>query len=239
MPMHFRRFVAIFVLVLLGGVLAACGAEDDDSTPAATVAPTTAPVETEVVSTPEPTVAVTTPVASPVASPAATPIVATAISATEAATPILATAISATEVATPAVVVEAESTPLADEVARPLVVAEEPEPTLAPMVEIAGTLTLDGRAQQDYTLSDAGCVGLGEWRQLKPGAQVIVRDASGTVVDIAELEAHDTADACMWAFAIEVPPANYFSVSIPMITEVWFDQNDPAVTSGELELFVP
>lgn len=260
--MDIRRLFAICALILVGGILVACGADDEDAEPTATTAPTTAPIEADA----EPTAAMTDEVAD--ASPAATPAMA---DATPAATPAMADATPVGEIeaspiaspgaspvaspdaspvaspvtdgladmegeATPAALVDSEaaapSQPLEEE-------ADEPEPTEVPMAAIAGTLTLDGREQQDYSISSDGCVGLGEWRQLKPGTQVIVRDATGTVVDIATLESRDSDNACSWSFAIDVPGADFFSVSIPMVTEVWFDQNDPSVQSGELELFVP
>lgn len=219
--MPLRRLFAIFALVLVGGILVACGSEDDDATPTATIAPTVAPIETEAVATETETIA---PDATPVASPGATPVV-DAVSPE--ATPELGLYTGSEE--------DLMKTPQV----QPPLVATAIEPTAVPMAEVAGRLTLDGRAQQDYTISDEGCVGLGEWRQLKPGAQVIVRDATGTVVDIATLDGDGASDDCVWTFAIDVPGADFFSVSIPMVTEVWFDQNDPAVTSGELELFVP
>lgn len=213
--MHIRRLFAIATLILIGGLLAACGSEDEDTEP--TAAPTV------VESTTEPTDAATEELddATPLASPAATPVSA------------VATVDADDE--------SADATPEASAVV-PIVAEDEkawPEATEVPMTELSGTLTLDGRIQQDYTLSEEGCVGLGEWRQLAPDTQVVVRDASGTVVDIAALEGQDSGDACAWSFAVEVPAADFFSISIPMVTEVWFDQNDPAVQSGELELFVP
>lgn len=193
--MHFRRFVAICSLILIGGVLAACGS-DDDASPTATKSMPTAAAESRV--TP-PGADATPEAATPVADMAATPKVMSTVSAT------------------------------------PDAVQTETPVTLVPMT---GTLTLDGREQQDYTLTDEGCVGVGEWRMLKPGAQVIVRDAAGTVVDVAQLEAGD-ADTCAWSFALDAPASDFFSVSIPMVTEVWFSADDAAVQSGEIELTVP
>lgn len=227
--MHIRRFFALCSLILLGGILVACGAEDDPD-PTATVAPTIAPAET---ATDEATIAATEVASMPEASPAATPV--TAVEGD--ATPVM-----------PATPATDDATPVTEDVAAPAVLpagsgenasTPEAEAEPVPMNAISGTLTLDGRAQQDYTLSNEGCVGLGEWRQLKPGTQVIVRDATGTVVDIATLESADAGDACMWSFDLDVPGADFFSVSIPMVTEVWFAQDDSAVQAGEIELFVP
>lgn len=226
--MHIRRLFAIGALILIGGILAACGSEDEDTQP--TPAPATritSDQEAEIEPTATEAATEESAASTPMASPAATPVT----------------------VATPDVEIvtvtdeSSDATPEADAVV-PIIAAEEdagasPASTEVSMVELSGTLTLDGRIQQDYTLTEEGCVGLGEWRQLEPGTQVIVRNASGTVVDVAALEKSVTEDDCAWSFAVSVPAADYFSISIPMVTEVWFDQNDPAVQSGELELFVP
>lgn len=213
--MQFRRFFAILTLVLVGGILAACGSEDEaDPTPEPTQAatepgPTTA-IEPTAEATAEPTKATASPMASPAASPVASPVT--------------------------------ESTPMSDSTTDivPMPAGDTEATTVeTPMQDLEGTLTLDGREQVDFTLTDEGCVGVGEWRQLKPGAQVIVKDASGTVVDIAELEAESAGDTCTWSFAISAPGSDYFSVSIPMITEVWFAADDAWVESGMIELFVP
>lgn len=229
--MTIRRLFAVFSLILVGGILVACGSDDDDATPTATVAVTDAddaePTATEAATGEAEDDATEAVDATPLASPIATPV------DDDSATPEqgLHTGSQEDLMQTPQV---QPVVPIPEEGEEVVV-----EPTPVPMVAIAGTLTLDGRVQQDFTLSDEGCVGLGEWRQLKPGAQVIVRDATGTVVDIATLEGEDTNDVCSWSFSIDAPGADFFSVSIPMVTEVWFDQNDPAVQSGELELFVP
>lgn len=227
--MHIRRLFAIGALILIGGLLAACGSEDEE------LEPTAAPV-TRITSDQEGIIEPTETAAPTESSADATPI------ASPAATPVSTEATAAT-VTMPESDDSTVATPQAETVV-PVITAEEDaetvvEPTEVPIVELAGTLTLDGRVQQDYTLTEEGCVGLGEWRQLEPGTQVIVRDASGTVVDVAALDAQSSGEDCAWTFAVDAPAADYFSISIPMVTEVWFDQNDPAVQSGELELFVP
>lgn len=210
--MHFRRLVVICSLVLIGGLLAACGS-DEDASPTATTSATTVPTDPPSM---EPTTSETSPGAddgTPTMSDAATP---------QAATPVSETA----------------ATPLVQPVGSATAVAKQEEPAVD-LVPMSGTLTLDGREQQDYTATENGCVGLGDWRMLKPGTQVILRDATGTVVDIAELEAEDSADTCAWSFELEAPDTDFFSVSIPMVTEVWFAADDAAVQAGEIELTVP
>lgn len=219
--MHFRRFFAIFTLILVGGILAACGSEDEaDPTPVPTQAavdPTaTTAADPTIAPTDEATEAAASPMASPMASPVATP-------ATE-STPVN----------------ESDSDTDSDTAVAAVPVGDsETTPTEVSMQDLNGTLTLEGREQVDFTLTEEGCVGVGEWRQLKPGAQVIVKDASGTVVDIAELEGESGGDTCSWSFAFSAPVGDYFSISIPMITEVWFAADDAWVESGMIELFVP
>lgn len=223
--MSFRRLLAICSLVLIGGVLVACGSDDEDATPTSTAAPSTRITSNET-STVEPTSTETAASTSSMATPGATP----ATSGTPAATPV-----------------DTEGTPeqglyagtQEDLMQTPQIQPIRPIATAVPLQELSGTLTLDGRVQQDFTISDEGCVGLGEWRQLQPGTQVIVRDATGTAVDVAELEALTDGDTCSWSFAFSAPGSSYFSVSIPMVTEVWFDQTDAGVQAGEIELFVP
>lgn len=225
--MSIRRLLAICSLILLGGILVACGSEDEDPEP--TAVPTTA-------ITAEPTEAEeSTATEQVIATPDST---AEDVDATPAATAVIASPqVTPQQDALTGITSDAAQTPEVQPTESSDVAMVESSPV--PMTSLSGTLTLDGRVQQDYTISEEGCVGLGEWRQLKPGTQVIVRDASGTVVDISALEAADSDAECAWTFAIDAPGADFFSVSIPMVTEVWFDQSDPAVQSGELELFVP
>jgi hypothetical protein len=100
---------------------------------------------------------------------------------------------------------------------------------------VAVTLVLNGTEQVDYVVTPEGCVGLGQWRSLKPGAQLVVRDANGTVVDIATLEASD--NGCSWMADITAPGSEFVSISIPMVTEVWFTQAD--IEAGEVEISLP
>ena len=233
--MHFRRFFAILTLVLVGGILAACGSEDEaDPTPVPTEAAVEPTPTTAADPTVEPTDEATEAAASPMASPVASPVVSPVIAGTPDG--------DSTSDIVPMPNSESEATPTSDSTTNivPMPAGDlETTPTEVAMQDLEGTLTLDGREQVDFTLTEEGCVGVGEWRQLKPGAQVIVKDASGTVVDIAELEGESGGETCTWSFAFSAPVGDYFSVSIPMITEVWFAADDAWVESGVIELFVP
>ncbi|MCA9835203.1 MAG: hypothetical protein KC435_14710 [Thermomicrobiales bacterium] len=103
-------------------------------------------------------------------------------------------------------------------------------------VPVVGTLTLGGTENKDYIVTATGCVGLGEWSALQSGAQVIVRDANGTVVDIAELVAA-TGDGCSWTFDIDAPGSAFVSVSVPMLLEQWFTAAQ--IQSGMIEIALP
>lgn len=107
------------------------------------------------------------------------------------------------------------------------------------LTPLSGALVFEGREHQDYVITENGCAGLGEWRMLKPGAQVVVRDANGTVVDVSQLESISTDSGCEWVFDIDAPANGFFSVTIPMVTEVWFHADDAEVQSGNIELIVP
>jgi hypothetical protein len=187
--------------------------------------------------------------------PGTTEIAEASPTATERATP--ATTASATPndaliatpaVATPAVVIQPVEavTPAIARVteATPAVVASTPaqaSPVAASPVSqevstpVAVTLVLNGTEQVDYVITQEGCVGLGQWRSLKPGAQLVARDANGTVVDIATLEAGDSG--CSWTADITAPGSEFVSISIPPLTEVWFTQDD--IEAGEVEITLP
>lgn len=226
------RILAVTLLLVLSVVLAACGNEDStDPTPEPTatrspVLPTEMPVITEVTE------------ASPAATGQATPTTTTVLAATPAvATPamvvppveaVTATVATVTE-ATPAIAAMTPTSTPAE--ASPVVASPVPEVS----TPVAVTVVLNGTEQVDYVVTPEGCVGLGQWRSLKPGAQVVVRDANGTVVDIASLEAGD--DGCSWMADITAPGSEFVSISIPMVTEVWFTQAD--IEAGQVELTLP
>lgn len=107
----------------------------------------------------------------------------------------------------------------------------------APVTPILATFLFGGAEQRDYLMTDEGCVGLGEYSQLKPGTQVVVRDASGTVVDVTTLEAADDTADCSWTAELSVPESDYVSISIPMVTEIWFSQDD--LESGNVSISFP
>lgn len=102
---------------------------------------------------------------------------------------------------------------------------------------VQATIVLNGADQRDYLTTDEGCVGIGDWSQLQAGAQVIVRDASGAVVDVAELQAGESTDGCSWMADISVPDSEFVSISVPMVAEVWFSQAD--LESGMVEITLP
>lgn len=101
---------------------------------------------------------------------------------------------------------------------------------------VEGTLTLAGAENKEYVITPTGCVGLGDWRALQPGAQVIVRDANGSVVDISELVAA-TGEGCGWTFSIDAPGSAFVSVSVPMVLEQWFTAAQ--IQSGTIEIALP
>ncbi len=223
------RFFAVSLLLVLSVVLAACGADDSaDPTPEPTatrspILPTELPGTTEVAE------------ASPTATEGATATTTSALVATPAvATP--ASGIQPVEAVTPTILTVTEATPSVAASttvpASPVAASPVPENVSTP---VAVTLVLDGTEQVDYVITEEGCIGLGQWRSLKAGAQLVVRDANGTVVDVATLEAGD--DGCSWLADINAPGSEFVSISIPMVTEVWLTQAD--IETGEVEITVP
>lgn len=217
------RILAVTLLLILSVVLAACGNDDSkESTPEATatrspVLPTEMPVITEVAE--------------------ATPTTTERATATSSAAIIASPAVASQPVqaVTPTIVMVTEATPAmattATVQASPVVASPVPEVS----TPVAVTVVLNGTEQVDYVITQEGCLGLGQWRSLKPGAQVVVRDANGTVMDIATLEPGD--DGCSWTAEVTAPGTEFVSVSIPMMTEMWFTQAD--IESGNVELTLP
>lgn len=213
------RVLAILSLFALSAILVACGSEEEEDPtpePTPTVEATTAATETEEAEETEEstTIAVATPADSGMA---ATPV----DSATPEDSAVVATPAESTVSATPV-----EAAPGATAV----------EPTVV-MTPVTASVEFTGAEQRDYMITEEGCVGIGEWSPLKTGAQVIVRDATGTVVDVAELETAEGTDGCSWTADLSVPNSEFVSISIPMVTEVWFDQAD--FEAGDVSITIP
>lgn len=207
------RVFAILSLVALTVFLAACGNEDDnDPTPVPTqaVEATVAPTGTTEA---EPTAESTSSVA--IATPMESTMGATPVAGETGATPVASTPSAMTPV-------------MSDTTASPAPVV---------MTPVTAAIEFTGAEQRDYMITDEGCVGIGEWSPLKAGAQVIVRDATGTVVDVSTLEADEGAGGCSWTAELSVPGSEFVSISIPMVTEVWFDQTE--LESGEVSITIP
>ena len=136
--------------------------------------------------------------------------------------------------ASPTIVEVTAATPIPGE---STVVAATPATESAATNPVQATFILTGVEQQDFLVTDEGCVGLGDRRGLKPGAQVIVRDASGTVVDVSELQPGESGDGCSWVADLSVPDSEFVSISVPMIADVWFSQSD--LGSGMVEITLP
>lgn len=100
---------------------------------------------------------------------------------------------------------------------------------------LAGTLVLVGQEHIDFYISSDGCYGLGAWRGLQPGAQLVVRDASGSVVDVSELVA-SSDDGCAWTFETTAPADRFVSISVPMVLEHWLTADDVAGGNVVIEL---
>lgn len=207
------RVLAILSLFALSAILVACGSEDEEDPtpePTPTVEATTAATETEEAEETEEST--TSGVATPDESGMAATPVDTAIVATPGDNAVSATPVEAAPVATAV------------------------EPTVV-MTPVTASVEFTGAEQRDYMITEEGCVGIGEWSPLKTGAQVIVRDATGTVVDVAELETAEGTDGCSWTADLSVPDSEFVSISIPMVTEVWFDQAE--FEAGDVFITIP
>jgi hypothetical protein len=261
-----RKLTGLVVVLLLGVVLVACGAEDEDE-------PTAEPTATQ-----ETQVVENTPDATEAGEPTGTPaVVSDDDAATPAATagltrpdvtgtpaiggadaPELATPDAATPVASPVgvgggnTVATPASTPMASPVATPtveeatpdagggMVVPPQPASTEAPrMIQLAGDVVLNGSENEAFVLTAEGCVGLGQYANLREGRQLVVRNEAGTIVAVTELEAANGGDGCAWRFVAQVPESDFYSVSVPMTFERVFPKAQVSEGGGEVVVELP
>jgi hypothetical protein len=196
-------------MTLLVTLLAACGGgNDDDETPTVQPQPTQdAPTETAVTELPTLVATPGTPVALPVSSPVASPV--------------------ASPAASPA------ASPVASPVGIGIPVGAAPE---ASERELTGTVSLPGTANEDFLLTDDGCVGLGEFAGVAVGQQVVVRDETGTIVGVTRLMGSDDGISCTWRFSLAVPDASFYEVELPAVTEHVFTADEIEDGPVELEL---
>jgi hypothetical protein len=221
-------------MILLALLLAACGSDDkSESTEVATTvagiateASTEAAVETSTVDVivEEATVAaagasssVATAVAGGMATPAAAGLPPSAV-ASPAASPVAATPVTGADVAPVAIYED----------------ADEATPAAVTAVTLSGTVVLPGTVNEAWVLTDAGCVGLGTHGDLRAGRQLVVRDAEGAIVGVTELEPSNATDACEWTFSLDVPESPFYAVSIPMVVERIFTQQEVEQSDGEI-----
>lgn len=220
-----RKLSGMLLVMLFVLLLAACGAGDEEPEP--TEEATEPPAVTETVET-EPT---EEPPGMEVASPAATPMA--DASPTSAVVPVdEASGATPDSVGTPV----AAATP----VGTPVTVTgfEAGEEDASMMIPLSGQVVLTGAENEAFVISDEGCVGLGEHSDMQVGRQVVVRDESGTIAGVTTLEASD-AEGCAWTFSLEVPESEFYSVAVPMKTEMVFTQQEVADANGELAVPLP
>jgi len=220
-----RKLSGLALMLLMAVVLTACGGDDDDDEP------TTAPVE------PTPTTAVTedAATATPDDSQATPAMIGTpAVSGTPdvAATPVTA----ATPIAAGSPV--SDATPGAG-TAGPAVVPEGTSDEPGAMQALSGTVSLPGTINEAFVIGDDGCVGLGEYAGVQAGQQVVVRDEAGAIVGVSELAATGSAVVCTWTFDVEIPESGFYEVSVPLIAEQVYTQDEIVSSNGQIELMLP
>lgn len=247
-----RLLYRLLTLVGLALVLVACGNGGDDASPTTPPQPTSAPTDqvaaptaTQETGTPSPTAtelvaimgspttavvteASATATEAVVASPATTEAV-MASPTTEDTAPIVASPVaSPAVVASPAIV----STPLASPVA-----ATSATPAPQPLY---GTVMLTGVENVDYIQTAEGCVGLGNYRGLQAGSQVVVHDAAGTVQGVTTLQASDETTDCTWTFESVIPSdSEFFSVTLPGVKQTYYETADPELEDQAIEIVLP
>lgn len=233
-----RRFATLFSMIVLAGLLVACGGDDDNDEP--TVAPTAAVTPTTQI---EPTEAdapnAATPVASPDASPVASPVVDVAASpvigvpSIEVASPIA----SPVDTAIPGASPVADASPVAGAPPVGEGVTDDEEP--AEVRLLSGTVNLPGAVNERFVISGDGCVGLGRYAGVQAGQQVVIKDERGAIVAVTTLAATDSQVDCSWTFEAEVPVSDFYAVSLPLIAEHVFTGDDVSRTNGDVHLTLP
>jgi hypothetical protein len=213
-----RKHPAMLLMAVLVVFLTACGSDDDDSEP--TAAPTQPPT-TDV----EPSVAPT------IDSPATPPVIATpGLAGTPVASPEIAASpvVSGTPLATPAL-----ASPAPDAAIMPAVT------DAATTQHIDGTVSLLGQVNEQFVISDDGCVGLGTYAGVEAGQQVVIEDQYGAIVGVAELAATESRVVCSWTFTLEVPLSDYYTVSLPMVAEHVYTGEEVTRGDGRIDLTLP
>jgi hypothetical protein len=223
------------MMILLTLLVAACGG-DDDNNDATETATTGAGVVTEAstdeaveTATTEVTVAsaaesspISTVFAEAGASPAATPASVIATPAAIASPVTAASPAAATPETGSAAVVAAAA------------VGDDPgaTPGAATDLTLSGRVVLPGGANEAWVITDDGCVGLGTHGDMKAGRQLVVRDAEGAIIGVSMLEDSGETDTCAWTFALDVPESPFYAVSIPMVVEHIFTQQEVEQNNG-------
>lgn len=258
-----RQLSKLFMLLLVSMVLVSCTAGEEDN-PEPTAAPTSPPVSTTITEpmedtdvgipgTPEIDLDDATPEAdavlntsTPVMSDeaAATPVDESATPATDLeATPEGTTrpASMASPVATPQPGASPVTTPVASEGMIVPVTDESNATPAAPstLIEMTGTIVLNGNRNETYVVTDEGCVGLGQHAGLHEGRQVVIRDENGTIVSVTTIETAADADGCAWEFWASVPESEFYAVSIPMEFEQVFTKGMVSESDGEVTIELP
>lgn len=239
-----RKLAGLMMLILMALLLAACGSDDDngDATEEATTvadiateATTEEATETETVEATEeiveevvessPAAVEPSGMASPAVSVPATPVGASSASPVAIATSpaaITASPVAATPAADTAIVPVADT---ADDVGATPAATE---------VALTGRVELEGAPNEAWVMTSEGCVGLGANTSLKPGQQLVVRDAEGAIVGVTMLAASDETDACSWDFSVTVSESPFYEVSVPMAVEHIFTRDEVEQSNGEL-----
>lgn len=241
-----RKLAGLAVMILVALLLAACGNDDDgEATEVATTAVETATEaateEATGTAAVEETAAIETVAAAAESSPAASAVpIRMATPAAEppaASTPAMATpVVTSPAAASPAPASPVAASPVAATPAvMPLVAATDPAATpVAAEIALSGTVELAGTANEAWVMTDVGCVGLGARADLKAGRQLVVRDATGTIVGVTTLEASDETDTCAWTFSLTVPASAFYEVSVPMAVEHVFTRQEVEQRGGEI-----
>jgi len=98
------------------------------------------------------------------------------------------------------------------------------------LFRIAGTLEILAAADDRpsfLSIPLGGCVTTGGYEDIKVGAQITVRDQTGTILGIGELEPiYTDMFKCEFAFTIDVPDATFYTIEMGRRGELTYSKQD-------------
>jgi hypothetical protein len=108
---------------------------------------------------------------------------------------------------------------------------------------IAGIIELFGLAtgtDANFFVTPFGCVALGGFDDIATGAQITVRDESGTIIGVGELEPIYLVDQdrCVFTFTVDVPSATFYTVEMGRRGSISYSRDELDEANWQLYLSI-